>query len=201
VRAGERADSGETPRTDDFFEPRDDGSSDWEELLEGTLLSAARSYEERKVQYLGLLYASLLFERAISPAYAHSLIRLLERLTYRQLAALAFIANSAREEERVLMPVDQSEGTSRSSPDMVAELGDLGAIGLIGFMQGDGSVAMPANVWGPNQLDAHSLGKISLTQIGADLYRLAELQEIPDEDQNEVAAAVRGKRRSGRDDF
>ncbi len=194
ARVQEREDAGETPRTDGFFESREGVSSDALELLEGTLLNAARSYEERKVQYLGRLYASLAFDASVSPGYANYLIRLLERLTYRQLSALAFIANTERESERILLGTDQLGSGVVSASSIIAELGELGTIGLIGFQQSNGSVLTPASVWGEGRIDMHTIGQIGLTDTGRDLLRLSELRAIPDADQDEVVAALRGER-------
>ena len=54
ARIQARQESGEEPRADGLFEPGEDP----EGLLEGTLLSAARAYEEKKVPFVGAFYAS-----------------------------------------------------------------------------------------------------------------------------------------------
>jgi hypothetical protein len=156
-------------------------------------LSAARSYEERKVQYMGRLYASLEFDASVSPGYANFLLGLLDRLTYRQLAALAYIGNERREQERVLFNANLVGTGVQSAPSIVIELGDLGMNGLIGFRQNTGGVAPPSNVFGDGKIDLNTIGQIGLTETGQTLYRLAELHEIPDDDQDEIAAALRGE--------
>jgi hypothetical protein len=65
-RISERLDAGETPRDDGLFEP----GADPQGLLEGTLRAAASSYEERKIPFIGRFYASLVFDRSVSPATA-----------------------------------------------------------------------------------------------------------------------------------
>jgi hypothetical protein len=82
--------SGEIPRQDGFFEPNEDGDRPAaEEVLEGVLIRARDSYEEKKVPLLGIFYASIAFQEAISPAHANHLLELATRLTYRQLVVLA----------------------------------------------------------------------------------------------------------------
>ena len=61
-RIEERREAGEQPRQDGLFDP----GSDPRGLLEGTLRSAARSYDEKKVPFIGAFYgASSVFEEDI----------------------------------------------------------------------------------------------------------------------------------------
>jgi hypothetical protein len=128
------------------------------------------------------------------PQHTHLLIRLFERLMYRQIVALAYIGNPGRENERVLMGGDQIGTGLRSSASLVAELAELGTLGLIGFLQNDGSVAPPADVWGPSTITMQTIGQIALSDTGQGLYGLAELHTVPEDDQDDVAAALRGER-------
>lgn len=81
---------GETFRNDDFFSEGDCRSTA-EELLEGTLLAAQREYEERKLPYLGKLYANIAFDKTISRPMANQLIKMATDLSYRQLVILSSI--------------------------------------------------------------------------------------------------------------
>ncbi len=51
--------NGEEPRADRFFEAEGEHRTTAEEILEGVLLRAGDSYEERKVQYIARLYAGI----------------------------------------------------------------------------------------------------------------------------------------------
>jgi hypothetical protein len=93
-RAVERLNTGEAPREDGFIS-NDDSAPGWE-LLEGAMVHAASAYQERKVPYIGFLWSSLLFRPDISPDYGHYLTGLVDRLTYRQLVAIAFIAEQGQ---------------------------------------------------------------------------------------------------------
>jgi hypothetical protein len=59
------------------------------------MLHAASAYQERKVPYIGFLWASLLFRPDLSLDYAHVLLRLADRVSYRQLQVIAFLAENA----------------------------------------------------------------------------------------------------------
>jgi hypothetical protein len=108
--------------------------------------------------------------------------------------ALAYIANEGREQERILMGSDLIGSAARSARSIIIELGDLGSAGLVGFQQNDGTVVTPANVWGEGRIDLNTIGQIGLTETGQDVVRLAELNAIPDSDQDDVVVALRGER-------
>jgi hypothetical protein len=83
---------GRTLRQDDFFAGDINERSAAEEIFEGVLLAAQREYEEKKVKYVGNLFANIVFEPNIDRAFANFLLRLAERLSYRQLCILALFA-------------------------------------------------------------------------------------------------------------
>jgi hypothetical protein len=89
---------------------------------------------------------------------------------------------------------DQGGSGLRSSPSLVAELAEVGTLGLVGFLQNDGSIAPPSDVWGPSTITMQTIGQIALSDTGKGLYRLAELETVPEDDQSEVAATLRGER-------
>lgn len=190
---GKRLEAGEEPRDDGFFDEHGDGRrSDAEELLEGVLLEAGRSYEERKVPYFGRLYSAIAFEPRISAAYGHLVVRLMERLTYRQLVAMAFIMDRRSGPEIAAIDVDRSEGGSKATVDIIAELDELGRTGVIGLGAPGGDVRSTTNVWGSDSLRDQNLGDTTLTPVGKDLYELAGLDAIPQADQAEVVDQLRG---------
>ena len=79
-------------REDDFFDEKISGRSSAEEILEGTLLVAQREYEERKLKYLAKLYANIAFSTDITAPTASFLIKLAEKMTYRQILILHCVA-------------------------------------------------------------------------------------------------------------
>lgn len=188
-RIEERRGAGEEPRQDGLFAP----GADPEGLLEGTLLSAARSYDQKKVPFIGAFYASFVFAADVSTLTAHYLLRLLDRLTYRQLCALAYLTDPERRSEREEIQTTASEEGDRTSPTLSAELSELANLGLIGFEQDDGSVANPLGTYGGGQVTSSSMARTGPTDLGATLARMAELNRIPAPDQRQVVAALTGQ--------
>lgn len=88
----QRLDQGESIRTDGFFEPKGGLRSDAEEVAESVLLKSQREPEERKIPYMGHLFASVAFDPEISAQMAHQVIKTAEQLTYRQLCILKLAA-------------------------------------------------------------------------------------------------------------
>jgi hypothetical protein len=82
TRIDERLRAGDELRADGFFDPGPDGRADADEVLEGTLLTAANAWEERKVAPLGRMYANLAFDGTVRPGWANYLLRVVDGLTY-----------------------------------------------------------------------------------------------------------------------
>lgn len=80
--------AGKKLRTDNFFEAAGDERAAYEEILEGTLLTAQKEYEEKKLEYLGNLYANIPFEEAVDSRMANMLLKIASELTYRQYVIL-----------------------------------------------------------------------------------------------------------------
>jgi hypothetical protein len=189
-RIKQRQEAGEEPRQDGLFKPGEDP----EGLLEGTLLSAARSYDQKKVPFIGAFYASFAFAPDVSPLTAHYLLLLLDRLTYRQLCALAYLADPGRRTEREQIQAAASEAGSRTSPSLSAELNDLANQALIGYEQEDGSVANPYSTYGGGGITVSTIGaQTALTALGRTLVEMAELHRVPAADQEQIVAALTGE--------
>lgn len=90
----EKMSQGEQLRDDGFFQDEGRDRSSAEEVLEGTLLAAQREFEERKVVYLARMYANIAFSPIISKQIADYLIKIVERLSYRQLVILHVIGGN-----------------------------------------------------------------------------------------------------------
>lgn len=193
VRIEERLREGEEPRDDGFFDADADGRVDAEEALEGTLLTAANSYEERKVPLLGRLFANVAFDASIRPAHANFLLRLADRLTYRQLVILAFFARTQTGGDYEAALLEWSPGEhGLPSPALSAEMRDLGDMRLLGGRQDDGSVTatwdtVRGGAWKPS-----TLVLVALMPVAETLHRLMELDRIPSEELDAVLAELRG---------
>ncbi len=82
----------ESPREDGFFDEKQTGRPDAEEVAESVFLKAQIEPEEKKIRYMGYLLISIAFEPKISVHMAHQLIKAAEQLTYRQLCILKLCA-------------------------------------------------------------------------------------------------------------
>jgi hypothetical protein len=181
----ERRSAGEQLRDDGFFERGEGPRSDGEEVLEGVLLAAADSFEERKIPFMANLFASLAFRSDINAPFAHYLARMAERLTYRQLCLL-----SAFCDERWQGPLfdiqrlhDEVRGFEppETTPSIAAELNALGADGLLGRSEGPrGTATYQAVLWDGNV--AASLEGIVPTHLGVAIFEVLGLSGIPDGD-------------------
>ena len=79
----QRLEQGEAVRTDGFFDEKASGRSDGEEVAESILLKSQREPEEKKIPYMGHLFAEVAFDPQISAQLAHQIIKTAEQLTYR----------------------------------------------------------------------------------------------------------------------
>ncbi|MBJ7353764.1 MAG: hypothetical protein JHC98_02980 [Thermoleophilaceae bacterium] len=192
IEIGSRQDEGEKLRNDGFFDPANGSRSDSDEVLEGILLQAAQSYEEKKVPYLGHLYAGIAFDSSISPAYAHVMIRMFDRLTYRELAILQYFSDKSGATDRVALGVGIEEGDFTPSIVLLGEGNRLGEERLLGNRHADGTVyaLVDTNAGG---IKGELFGTITPTQIGEDFIRLTKLSEIPASDLDDVARGFKGE--------
>lgn len=81
--------SGQQIRQDGFFQEQPDERTGGEEILEGVLLTAQREHEEKKLKYIGNIFANVAFMPEVSAAQANWLLQRARELTYRQLCILA----------------------------------------------------------------------------------------------------------------
>jgi hypothetical protein len=198
ARAGRRV------REDGFFDaPNADRGSPAEEILEGVLRTAAQEWEERKVPYIGRIFATVSFDSSVTPSDASYLLKLADRLTYQQIVLLAFW-RAARDENRpyqrevMSAAVRVAEGRSRPTATILAEINDLAATGLLGLVsaEGEAGVAPGGVIEGLTAFGTFgggtNLTSVTLTDMGARLHRLMGLDQVPDADLEEIAKALHG---------
>jgi hypothetical protein len=194
-RIREQETAGEVLRDDGFFEPRERGERpEADELLEGVLLHAMNAYQEKKVPYMGKFFASVASRSDISPEYAHLLLRIINNMSYRQLVALAYLAENQGSQEFLDLGVRRSEEGSWKLPDgFDRELNELGEeMRLVGIRQQDGDVIPAAGTWGGGDLSKHDLSTVTLSKPGQDLYDLCGLSDIPRDEKSEILSLLRG---------
>jgi hypothetical protein len=182
ARLAERLEQGERLRDDDFFTaPSEIGrrlSAPWgapsapaHEILEAIFLAAGRTYEEKKLPHLAEMLVALVLDGEVSPAYAHHLIRLADRLSYRQLLLLRIFNGESREE-------GLAEGDVRpdSRTGVGIEMEELARLGLFGTNEPGGD-AYPTN-----SILEVGLSFIKTTYDGRKLYELMDLGRLAEQD-------------------
>lgn len=161
--------NGRELRQDGFFEPRDGARPAAEEVLEGVLLKARDSYEEKKIQHLSHLFAAVATDETITTADANSFIELTQRLTYRQLVCLSafYDPDSMR-----LPDWQRGRRIPRTVLSLAGELVDLGQLGLLERTD-------RSRVEGLGDVNPR---EIRTVRTGRFLYRLLRLDLIPADD-------------------
>lgn len=173
-----RLEAGELPREDGFF-VEETGRSPGDELLEGVVLAAADAYEELKVPFIGRLYASLTFRPDITAEHGNALLRLVERLSYRQLACLAFFIARAGDLELSHFDADRElRGFPPIPAGLGLELNELGDLGLLGVESTGGAVVPAGATYGGAKLEGVQFGNVQPLPTGSLLAELLGLAEL-----------------------
>lgn len=158
------------------------GSEAGEEILEGILRAAIEAEEERKCAAIANLATAIAFEKEITGADALRYLRLVRAMSWRQLRALAFLANPSRGDERERIAGRGEEGDAQIRPALEAELSEMArTFELIGLRDDKGAVNNPSDTWNGGGIVAASLGKVAPTGLGLSLLRLTDLPRIVDD--------------------
>lgn len=162
--------AGKMIRTDSFFEVIGEERPTNEEILEGVLLAAQKEYEEKKLKYLGNLYANLPFNVAVDSRMANMLIKIASELTYRQYVIL-YVVNMFQDPayDAVVKEEPYESLSGFKTMTIATEVFDLYKRTLI-----HSSEAL---------LDAAAINpsKLTLVGYGSLMFELMELNEIKDE--------------------
>ena len=197
-RIGERLEAGDALRADGFLDVRPAGRADADELLEGTMMTAANAWEERKVKPLGRLYANLAFDGSVSPAFASYLLHVADGLTYSQMLLLAFVDQAGRPGRYQSAVVGLASVTSaiRVPPDMTlyTQLDGLSMARLVGVRQKSGPPVPPVETFGGGAWSSSMLVNADLMPTARALHDLMELDQLPREDLDGVLLGLRGDR-------
>jgi len=178
----ERINAGEKLREDGFFDEGEAGRSDAEEVWESLLSKCQREASERKLPYMGHLFAGLAFHESIDLDLAHQIISEAERLSYRQ---LCIIGVCAVQESFALRSEDyRSQGQpevtlSADVSQVLIECFDLCNRAILGTRAT--VVSVPRIV--PNQMKVQGIGVL--------IHPLMRLDLLPMEDLSAVAERLR----------
>lgn len=186
---------GERARNDGFFDDRGALRPEAEELLEAVLMHAANAYEERKVPYLAHLYDTVAHDAEVSAADAHAVLAFADRLTYRQLVALAVLADEKHFRDLARAGTLRAEGRASPSETLLMELDELGATALIGVrVEGKGPYRIGEVIGSAGPASRHPFGALKLLPAGLLLLRLMRISDIPDADRQDWLTELKGER-------
>ena len=175
----QRIENGESLRADGFFDKKPTGRSDAEEVAEAIMLKCQREPQEKKIEYMGYLLASIAFYPNISADMGHQLVKSAEELTYRQFCILKLAVVKNRfglcgEDYR-------GQGTiAIELSQILYECLDLYHRAYINF---GGSAALGLTDVNP--------GSMTVQGIGAYLYNLMKLSSILDDDLIPIAEVLK----------
>ena len=177
---------GDSLRADGLLGDTDAGDEASADILQGILRAAIDAQEARKCEVIANLGASIAVDTSISYGDALRLLRLVRDLSWRQLVALAYFEDEARETERVQLGARGEEGDFRLPHVLQAELSEMArTLELIGVVGTKGEVSNPSNTWGGGDLAAADLQRISTTELGnalAGATRLSSVVKLTDLD-------------------
>jgi hypothetical protein len=169
--------TGREPRTDGFFDDSTTDRSAAEELLEGVLLKARDAYEEKKLRYLGNLYANLAFAPQVSPAHGNHLIALAGRLTYRQLVALAVAGDENRRDQlRHRDFRDDQPALDVLGVDGIGVITELYELYQQGLMNGGEAAWISVADVNPGEMRAQGSGRVLATLMELETVPIADRQ-------------------------
>lgn len=170
-------DKGKTLREDGFFN-NETNRSDADEILEGTLLSAQKEYEEKKIPFMANLFANIAFNPNIDKGNANHLIKLANTLSYRQLCLINIFTNKSN------FPLRSTDYTANPTVlipviSILHEIFELYTVGLINC---------ESVIFGLTNINP---SKMKVEGAGEGLYVLMELNSISNDELNKIANLLR----------
>ena len=172
-RIRDNIEKGQQFRQDRFFANQPDDRSAAEEIVEAVLLGAQREYEEKKLRYHGNLLANLCFTTEVDRPMANLLIKLLDRISYRQVLLLSFLnrLNELGISRKSDIGELKNNGTMKFVRyDIIQETNDLQQLCLI-----EAEFISPSSInYQPRALKITELGKL--------LYDMTDLGKVKEEE-------------------
>jgi len=168
--------NGKIIRDDDFFKEKDGQRPPADEILEGILLTAQKEYEEKKLKFHGNLLANLVFHPEIDRAQANMLIRLSERLSYRQLCLIAIFGVP---QNYNLLESSYKEHLEKVDEKLSLLLQEIFVMYSEGIFNSGGHALLGVGNINPSIMHPQGSGSI--------LFNLMELYNIDKGDLNEIA--------------
>jgi hypothetical protein len=169
--------NGRQARTDGWFDERPGARPPAQELAEAVVAAARRSTDERRVRHLGYLLAEVAVSPDVDLELAGRALRLVESLSWRQLALLAGVGRR----ERVPLPMAPLEDEPRAWSAWGARE-DVSGLQSAGLLDPPRAAARPVST-----LPRLRPADLRLTRRGVLVHRLLVLDLLHDD---AVAAAL-----------
>jgi len=183
-RIKKRTDSGDQVRNDNFFISKANERSSAEEILEGILISAQKEYEEKKIFYIGNLYANIVFDKEIDKEFANYLLVTINKLTFRQFCLIFIFNDSIKYELDIKIRIQgfeykENKKTNYLSKyirgDIKQEIFDLINYGII---EGEKNLIV--------------LNSFTLSYLGKIIFKLMNLDEMQESDFINLVNNIKG---------
>lgn len=168
--------AGKQLRQDGFFQNQLNDRATADEIVEGVLLIAQREYQEKKLMFYGNLLANIAFDTEIDRGISNQLVRIAERISYRQLTLLSFFVKSNRHMTDYVYLEDPKDNLNTSS--IVEEVFDMRNLSVLTNDHGVGSYEASRMPW------------IVVDKLGLKLYKLMELDKIDGADLAEILKII-----------
>jgi hypothetical protein len=175
-------------RDDGFFPEETLIRTPADEIYEGVLIAAQREYEEKKLKFYGNLVANIPFQKTVDRGRANFLIRIAERLSYRQLCLLYILL---AKNEYALRQNDYVAGGlgigAEPLVNLLQEMYELSQLGLV-YLRSTGTPAVQASIPG---VESIAPGRMFVMGGGATLANLMELWDLDPSDLADIARYMR----------
>ena len=159
--------NGKSPRTDGFSDARSSGTSSAYEILEGALIKCKNEHEEKKMKFIGNIFANAAFTN-VSADMINRVLKIAERMTYRQICLLSLVGQQYK------LDFDTSTFSLRNSKSGEAILVFCEVQDSDDVIIGEGAI------------------RKGLSPVGQMCFELMGLQDVPKEDLDELMSTMKG---------
>ena len=174
----ERIESGDSLRSDGFFDASEFDRSDADSVIEAVLLKSQREPQEKKLPYMSRMFATFALEEYYTPELAHQIVKAAEQLTYHQLCILRL----AVIKDRYALRPDDYRGQGTFMMPLYSVLFECVDLYNKSFLNFGGEVA-----FGPSDVKP---GSMTVQGLGSDIYNSMRLYEIPENDVLPIAEVL-----------
>ncbi|GEM_PF-3107307 len=179
-RFRQNIENGRSIRVDDFFDAPLTDQSKGKEIIEGVLLKARDTYQEKKLRYLGNILANAACS-TYDAALIHNVLKLADEMTYRGLVCIAVVGR-LDEFQAVLPPPNAEVNDGDEANSVLIELESLLRRDMVSRFEPRRPFTIEAVQSGPAKPFVIPVGTLVLTPLGNAMYTLMGLETVPKDD-------------------